>query len=196
MYHQYSTKAVVLKHAPAGEASAHLHLLTKDYGMVRAKAQGIRLINSKLRYSLAEWSRARVTLVRGAHGFRVVGAVFETSYFDSFRAEPHKLKALARIGVLMRRLVIAEASGDELYTLFFGLAEFFARAPLNRTMAKNAEYIAALRLLDVTGYLPRSEPLRVFARDGAWNVSIISRMGALRSEAAREINSSLNAAQL
>lgn len=49
MHHIYTTKAIVIKSLPSGEANKIYFLLTHDLGFIKASAQGVRLGKSKQR---------------------------------------------------------------------------------------------------------------------------------------------------
>ncbi|MCE9517782.1 recombination protein O N-terminal domain-containing protein, partial [Candidatus Nomurabacteria bacterium] len=71
MHHIYHTKSFVIGSYNRGEANKILVLYTREMGLVRAVAQGIRLNKSKLRFGLQDFSYASVDLVRGRDIWRV-----------------------------------------------------------------------------------------------------------------------------
>jgi len=75
MYRTYTTEAVVLGSRDAGEANKYYFLLTRELGLIHAFAQGVRELKSKLRYSLAELSYVKVSLVRGKEKWRLTSVV-------------------------------------------------------------------------------------------------------------------------
>jgi hypothetical protein len=72
MYKIYETKGYVLSSIPSGEADRLLNVFTKELGLVRAKAQGIRYEKSKLRFSTQDFSEVNISLVRGKGYWRLV----------------------------------------------------------------------------------------------------------------------------
>ena len=77
LHHIYHTEGFVLSGQSVGEANKYFRIFTKDFGMVGAMAQGIRLLQSKLRYSLQDYSYSKISLVRGKQVWRIVGAIKE-----------------------------------------------------------------------------------------------------------------------
>ena len=75
LHHIYHTEGFVLSGQSVGEANKYFRIFTKDFGMVGAMAQGIRLLQSKLRYSLQDYSYSKISLVRGKQVWRIVGAI-------------------------------------------------------------------------------------------------------------------------
>ena len=65
MHHKFHTDALIVGSAVFGEANKVYELFTRDFGMIRASAQGVRLAKSKLKYALQDLSYVRVDLVQG-----------------------------------------------------------------------------------------------------------------------------------
>ena len=74
MHHIHHTEAFVLGSSPKGEDSKLLRLYTRELGLVYAHAQAVRKLSSKLRFTLQDFSRASVDLVRGKEIWRVTTA--------------------------------------------------------------------------------------------------------------------------
>lgn len=116
-YAVYNTKGFILSSSPTGEASRLYSIYTEDFGLIRAKAQGVRLIQSKLRFNLDEYSLCDISLVRGKEFWRLTG---------SQAHKAHKETALIRARVLnlVRRLVQGEEKNEKLFaTLLLLVAE-------------------------------------------------------------------------
>jgi recombinational DNA repair protein (RecF pathway) len=50
MYQKYHTEAIVLGSIERGEADRTIALMTRDFGLVRARASAVRSETSKMRY--------------------------------------------------------------------------------------------------------------------------------------------------
>ena len=72
MHTIFETDCFVISSSPQGEANKQLDLLTRDFGLIRATAQGVRWLKSKLRYSLTDFSFTHASLVRGKEFWRVL----------------------------------------------------------------------------------------------------------------------------
>lgn len=114
-YAIYSTRGWILGSAPTGEASKIYILYTEDFGLIRAKAQSVRLITSKLRYSLEDYSYCNFSLVRGKELWRLTGA----QKLDGEVKEP---LVRARVLNLVRRLVQGEEKNEKLFAALALLA--------------------------------------------------------------------------
>ncbi|MCX6713171.1 MAG: recombination protein O N-terminal domain-containing protein, partial [Candidatus Vogelbacteria bacterium] len=106
-YHIYDTEALVLDERPSGEANKIFYLLTPDLGLVVAKAQGIRLLKSKLRFQVAKFSRVRASLVRGKEVWRLIG-VERTEEMETLVAETNKRELVAKIFSLLTHYIHGE----------------------------------------------------------------------------------------
>jgi DNA repair protein RecO (recombination protein O) len=147
MRHKYPTRAIVLSRAPLGEASALLTLLTREVGLVRARAQGLRLPGAKLSGALTTFSEAELVLVLGKEGWRVSGAHLAHHWFEEL-PRAARLRA-ARVGSLVLRLVHGE-SPDPL--LFDSVASFFETLSVRPEAEHDAaECLAALHILHRLG---------------------------------------------
>ena len=70
----YFTDAIVLSRTDVGEADAVFSLYTKEYGKIRARAQGVKKGNAKLRGHLETLAVSRVGFVTARHGERLIYA--------------------------------------------------------------------------------------------------------------------------
>ena len=73
MYQKYQTEALVLGSRERGEADRVFALYTRDFGLVWARASGVRRENSKMRYALQSYCYIQTGLVRGKRGWRLAG---------------------------------------------------------------------------------------------------------------------------
>lgn len=147
MRHKYETTAIVLARTPLAESASLVTLLTDDFGIVRARAEGLRKPGAKLAHALQTLDRCAATLVRGKEAWRLSGAVLEESWFRRLsRAE--RLRA-GRVAGLMLRLVHGEANDPSLFILF---TEFLEALPSLAEDAQDAaEIMTALRILATLG---------------------------------------------
>ncbi len=147
MRHKYTTTALVLARTPLKESAALVTLLTEEFGLVRARAEGLRKPGAKLAHALQTLDRCEVTLVRGKEGWRLSGAILEDSWFKRLtRAE--RLRA-GRVAGLLLRMVHGEANDPSLFVLY---TEFLEALPgLSEEAQDAAEIMTALRILSVLG---------------------------------------------
>jgi len=106
-YHIYTTKGLVLSERPMREADRIYTILTRDLGLIRATAMGIRKEASKLRGNIEPVSLSSISLVRGREYWRVTSAEFVQNILST--------PFVARPLVLLEKLVQGEASHPELF---------------------------------------------------------------------------------
>ncbi len=149
MSHQhYVTEGFVLGHLDIKESSRLLYVLTEDFGLVMALAQGVREPKSKMRTNLQDYTCLNLGLVRGKEFWRVTSAE-ENSWMSDINSSPEVCPVVIRIFSLVRRLVQGEAKDQELY-------QIIKEALQNR----DSELIAVAKILKHLGYL-KAESLKL-----------------------------------
>jgi DNA repair protein RecO len=113
-YSTYTTEAIVCGTRDRNTTDRSYLLFTRDGGMLYAEARGARREGSRQRYALQDFTRVRISLVRGKAGWRV-GSVeaLENYYTDAVdRAARGSVVALVK---LLRRFARGEEPHPELY---------------------------------------------------------------------------------
>ncbi len=192
-HHIYQTEAFVIRGSNVGEANRFFFIFTKELGMVMASAQGIRLLKSKLRYSLQDFSRSNVSLVRGKNGWKITSASEIQNFYRIFEEEPQKLQLVVRSFSLLKHLLAGEEKNTELFVLFEGAFQFLKE--LSLAQLKNFECLFVLRTLANLGYFGQ-EKFERFVNTSDWSVAFLDELEPLRREALAEINKSLSASSL
>ena len=147
MYQKYQTDALLLGSREMGEADKVHALYTRDFGLVRARAGAVRWEKSRMRYALQNYSRARVSLVRGKRGWRIAGARPRQGF--TLLQNTRSVAAFARISELVLKLVQGEEQNEY---LFSALAEAHG-ALLHGTESALVEIICVARVLYALGYI-------------------------------------------
>ena len=147
MRHKYHTRAFVLTRAPLGEANALVVLLTEEVGLVRARAQGLRKPGAKLASALATFAESDLTLVRGAGGWRVAGALLQENWFSHLGSTARD--RAARISGLLLRLLPGEATDPRTFSLVQETFNAFSKEP--ELLHDGIECRTVLSLLSLLG---------------------------------------------
>ncbi len=134
-YSVYSTRGFILGSTPSGEASKIYTLYTEHFGLARARAQSVRLLSSKLRYNLGDYSFCMFSLVRGREIWRLVGA-------EKLDLPEKSSAARARVLNLVRRLVQGEEKNEKLWKTMLAMTE-----------EKISEPVILSHVLNSLGYL-------------------------------------------
>ncbi len=144
---KYVTPAIVLARNPHGEANALVTLLTADFGLLRARAQGVRKSGAKLASALTTLSELDASLFYGKEGWRLSGASLTEDHFGNLDTVS-RVRA-GRISSLLLRLVKGESAEPE---LFFAMKDFLSTLPGEDEETQDAlECRTALRLVSALG---------------------------------------------
>jgi len=185
-YAVYTTRGFILGSVPSGEASKLYHLYTDDFGLIFAKAQSVRLLTSKLRFNLEDYSFGTFSLVRGREVWRLTGAGEKITNVRFARIH-------ARVLNLVRRLVHGEEKNPELFrALEYMMKGIESEAPHDTDafellilihVLSSLGYIDAKLLVDIDCSLPPS-------------LSDLVRIKTKKREVIAEINKALRETQL
>ncbi|OHA18756.1 MAG: hypothetical protein A2664_04590 [Candidatus Taylorbacteria bacterium RIFCSPHIGHO2_01_FULL_46_22b] len=194
MHHIYETDAVVLSATPSGESDRQLTLFSREFGLIRVTAQGIRHLKSKLRYSVQPYSLVKVNLVQGRGGWRLTNAELSLNFFSLLCFDAPRSRILGNIFLLIRRLVQGEERNCALFdTLVAGL-RFLVTTPA--VSLPTTELVIVLRVLYNLGYIGATAPLSSDLLTGAWTSTVLMEAETHRGLFLRSINESLGASHL
>ena len=133
--------------APHGEASVSVALLTSEFGLVRARAQGVRKPGAKLAPALQTLAECDAILVRGKDGWRLSGALLVCNWASTL--DHNARKRAGRLATLIARLMHGESADSAPFQVF---RAFIAALPtLTEEEQDAAECLAALRILSSLG---------------------------------------------
>lgn len=105
-YHIYTTKGIVLSERPWRDNDRIYSILTRDLGLIRATAIGVRKEVSKLRGALEPFALSSISFVRGKEFWRVTSSESLKKISNS--------PVIARPLALLEQLIQGEAAHPEL----------------------------------------------------------------------------------
>ncbi len=154
MHHIYHTEGIILGSRSFGEAGKYYDIFTRELGMVRATAQGVRKISSKLRYVLQDFSYIKVDLVRGKDIWRVTSAS-KTNELENITKNPEVFKIIFNVSRLLKRLLQGEEKNEELFIDLLKGFSLFDKFNENASVdyLENAEMYVVLKILHHLGYI-------------------------------------------
>ena len=159
-HHIYHTEAFILDSREVGEANRAFSLFTRELGLVVATAQGVRLLKSKLRYTLQDYAHVKVDLVRGKEIWRVVSGGPTPPQL----AHDILLPLYARVCKLVLRLCHGEEKNEELFEImldFFNYSESVDEETVKEYFAP-LEIVLVLKVLYTLGYIGDSSIIELF----------------------------------
>lgn len=146
-YGVYHTDMIVLEITPSGEASNIYTLLTRELGIVRAKAQSVRKVTSKLRFGLQYLSMGTTDLIRAKDYWRIVGV----SQKETLIPKDVYHKPLHRIVSFITRMVPRDEYNRDLYDVLIIASELFSQYK-NPAHHEAVEVLSVARILSLCGY--------------------------------------------
>lgn len=187
----YRTEAFILAHSPVGEANNFITLFTEELGLLRASAQGVRRLQSKLRFGLQDFSLVEVVLVRGKEIWRITNAVPKEGCLTLKRGV-----RFGRVSMLLRRLLMTEVPQKALFSLLSELSMLFRQASLSEDEVHALETIAVMRILSLLGYFSPEGDFKPYIESSSLEEVTPLSFLPLQSKAIALINKSLSETQL
>ena len=194
MNHIYTTKAIIIKSLPKGEANKFYFLLTKDLDFIKATAQGVRLDKSKLKGHLEEMTLVSISLVKGKEMWRITSV--ETILQNNFLKNPKKLVIIKNIFSLLLRLLHGEEKNEELFDCVDSFYRFISDNEFSSDAARNLETIVVMRILYYLGYFEKPFDLSDFTEKNELSMDLLNSFNDKRKLAIGEINKALEETHL
>lgn len=189
VHHIHKTSGFIIGHKVYGEADKIYYIFTKDFGLIIAIAQGIRLEKSKLRYGLDDYSISSLALVRGKEFWRIVGVevMSKTDY------KP-KIKVLARIGMLLKRLIHGEEENQAIFSIIDKINKADEIDEVD--YYKNLETLTVISLMNCLGYAKIDKEIQAIISLDSYSKDNLLLIETKRKELNQIINQSLKNTQL
>ncbi len=169
-------------------------LFTKDFGLIFATAQGIRLEKSKLKGHLQDLNISNVSLVKGKDFWRIVSSDLVKA--PKFLKSQDKTQIVKNIFALLLRLVAGEEKNEQLFRTIEKFYDFISEQEILDADFKNIESLTVLRTLYDLGYFKKHAELAEFAEGNEISNAILQKFDLKRKIAVLEINSALKHTQL
>lgn len=187
MHHIHTTPGFIISSRPHGEAGKLLSIFTRDFGLVLAAAQGIRLEESKLRYHTQDYSLGSFSLVRGRELWRLTSAESSSSVGSEI---------IVRVAALLSRLLHGEEAHRELYEIIEKGTGFLTNeTTLNEGQLKTCESVLVLRILHALGYIGNLSGLETSVTSEL-SVPFLDELALERPVINQHINKALRESQL
>ncbi len=192
-HHIYQTEAFVIDSNSYREADKIITLFTKELGLLQARAVGVRLLQSKLRYSLQDFSYAKVSLVRGRELWRLTSA--GSAYNIVSKISPESF-VFARALSLIKRLVHGEEKNENLWLTLFNALNFLKSDDVSKINSEYVEWVLVLRILHALGYVAPNPETLPFLKDLEWSPALIESAPGSKKSILLSINEALKQSQL
>lgn len=203
MYAIQTTPGFIIESRPHGEAGKLLSIFTRDYGLVFASAQGIRLEKSKLRYYTQDYSFGNYSLVRGKEFWRLTSAQDSDANDATPISECVRMKRIeaqqlvARLALLLRRLLHGEEPHEELFRAVEACVDFLqGHEAISAEQSKTLESVTVLRMLNALGYIGKDAELGDIKASNDLNIGMLDSLAGKRAAMNQHINKALRESHL
>jgi recombinational DNA repair protein (RecF pathway) len=204
MYCKHHTKGVVVSSRIEGDSNKLINIFTENFGLINAKVQGARNLQSKLRSGSQDFSLGEFSLVRGKTGWRVVSSRADKNLFEEFKDSPEKLKMVGNILNLIKKLVAEEEAHHSYNSVFNIVSNFFKflEKATNSAEASSgkqekdialAECLTLVRILHALGYMRNDPELAIPISHNEIQTKDLELIAPKRSQMISLINESLKA---
>lgn len=188
----YNTEAFVMSTRNTGEADKTFNLFTKDFGVIHAKATGIRKLESRLRFFVQDFKYIDVSLVKGKTYWRLVSArpIHELNSVKSL-ATPSRIRSLG----LIEKLAPAEEPHTNLFEELISAYAFTSRTHPEKEVVESVEALLALKILHSLGYWGENGSDKELVRS-PFDEKNMEKVISAKKVIIKELNKSLAATQL
>ncbi|MFA6295200.1 MAG: recombination protein O N-terminal domain-containing protein [Candidatus Paceibacterota bacterium] len=212
MHAIYTTSGFIIDSRPYGEAGKIFFIFTRDFGLVIATAQGIRLEKSKLRYHMQEYSFGTFSLVRGKEFWRLTNSDFSTDFKEvgerislqtslitrnRIHHSGKQYELIARLAFLLKRLLRGEEAHPELFDCVKVCAQFLINSTvISDEQLKTLESITVLRIMHMLGYIGYDKSIDSLLKSTDFSLELLDRSSDKRVIMNQHINKALRESHL
>jgi len=205
MYAIHTTPGLIVSSRPSGEAGKFLNIFTRDLGLIRATAQGIRFEKSKLRPFIQDYSVGVFSFVRGKEFWRLTNA---QEYYDQHGdvlagsvevplMGKNGEELIARTALLLDRLLQGEEAHPELFGTIHALCVFLHHTPtIDPETIKTLESLTVIRILHRLGYVALISGLKEYIDSDRLDVGLLLSLKDQRISMNQHINKALRESHL
>ena len=195
-YHVHKTPGLVLQVTPRGESNVFIVIFTRELGLIKATAQGVRHLKSKLRYGIQKYNVSQFSFVYGKNVWRLTNAVPKYSTYYNLKKDKGAITIVGNTCSLLQRLLTGEEKNSELFDLVINGISFLENSKLSEKDMEHFEFLFVLRILYNLGYISGSAGLELLALGSVWNDNTLEDVSSYRKEAVTVINRAILESQL
>lgn len=193
MHHIYHTEGIILGSKNFKEAGKYYYIFTRDLGLVYAEAEGVRKLESKLRYVLQDYSYIKLDLIQRKNIWRITTAS-KTNQLENIIKDTFKLRILANLSRLLIRLLPEQEKNETLFQDFLNSLFILEKNQVKKELP-NIEIVVVLRMLHNLGYINGDEVFSSLVRS-PFEDELLEKISKSKGQILREINKALRETQL
>lgn len=189
MYKIYTTDGLIIESRIFGESNRIYFILTRDFGLIRATAQGVCKIESKQKFGLQTLSFSTISLVKGKDIWKITSAIQNENVFYNFLRQKEKLNLFLRIISLIKKLLVEEEKESVFFDVVQSLYKFLKyENENNRDKLNSAELLTVMKILHVSGYLGENKNFGNLLETDDFNDETMNNIKKIKKEMLKEIN--------
>ena len=193
MHHIYHTEGIILGSRNFGEAGKYYSIFTRDLGMIKASASGVRKMSSKLRFVLQDFAYIKIDLIQGKDLWRVTNAS-KTNLLEQITKQPEHFAVFVNIANLLKRLLAGIEPNKELFLDLLNGLSALEKVETKEDL-RNMEAIIVLRTLSNLGYIGGNETLQNLIKS-PFEKDLIFEISKSRTSVLSAINKALKETHL
>lgn len=193
-HHVYQSPALILETRNSRERDKSVLVFVRDLGVLRATAQGVRDIKSKLRSGLVEFAFVHMNLVRGKEVWRIINLAPLHNFYYELKNTPAHLHVVTRIASVLKRLVKGEEKNTDLFDVIESLCISIIQIREEKLPAFEA--LGMIRIMHILGYIGETKQFSQFLSGTDWNEELLDHMDTVRFDVIKEINRALRESSL
>ncbi|MES2471171.1 MAG: recombination protein O N-terminal domain-containing protein [Patescibacteria group bacterium] len=196
-HHIYQTEAFVVGTLPRSEADKSILFFTRELGMIRAVAKGVRLGKSKLSGHLQDYTYGTFAFVKGRDVWRITDASALPVLIRNTKADKVRYETYVKILMLLKRMLRGEESHPVLFDLVKSGLTYLNDVPtLTQDEALALECLVIIRVLHALGYVGESASTKGFTDTHEFSHMLLQELLKNRSSIIKTINLGLRESHL
>ena len=156
-YHLHRAEGIVLGSFPCGEADKMVILFTKEFGLVRVFAKGVRLEKSKLRGHLCTGTHVAVGFVMGKEMKRLTHASVAAS-FGHIQNDMFRFRGVQAVFRLVEEGMVEDEPDTHIWDIVHQVLTILGAEGMSQGDVSLVLSAFRLKLFSIGGYLPEERP--------------------------------------
>ena len=189
MYKIYTTEGLIIESRIFGESNKIYFILTRDFGLIKATAQGVCKTESKQKFGLQTLSFSKISLVKGRDIWKITSAISLENVFSNLKGEKNKLNVFIRIVSLIRKLLLEEEKEPIFFDVVKSLYKFLKTENANnKDKLSSAELLTVMKILHTSGYLGENKNFGDLLDTNDFSDETMNNIKRIKREMLKEVN--------
>ena len=189
MYKIYTTEGLIIESRIFGESNKIYFILTRDFGLIKATAQGVCKTESKQKFGLQTLSFSKISLVKGRDIWKITSAIPLENVFSNLKGEKNKLNLFVRVISLIRKLLVEEEKEPIFFDVVKSLYKFLKTENANnKDKLSSAELLTVMKILHTSGYLGENKNFGDLLDTNDFSDETVNNIKRIKREMLKEVN--------